>query len=70
MKFETGWFVSKTRSPGQIKGGHCLHSGDHIFEAIILNPVKMFVLMSRSSLKLGHLGKKTRSLGQIKGGPC
>ena len=31
----------------------------------------MFVLMiSRSSLKLGHLGSKTRSPGQIKGNPC
>ena len=31
----------------------------------------MFVLtISRSSLKLGHLGSKTRSPGQIKGRPC
>ena len=27
---------------------------------------KMFVLISRSSLKLGHLGSKTRSQGEIK----
>ena len=25
----------------------------------------LFIIMSRSSLKLGHVGSKTRSLGQI-----
>ena len=27
-------------------------------------------MMSRSSLKLGHVGSKTRLLGQILGKPC
>ena len=31
--------------------------------------LKMFVLISRSSSKLGHMESKTRSPGQIKGKP-
>ena len=30
----------------------------------------LFIIMSRSSLKLGHVGSKTRSLGQILEKPC
>ena len=30
----------------------------------------LIIIMSRSSLKLGHVGSKTRSLGQILEKPC
>ena len=51
VKFETESSGVKTRSPGQIKG-----KSGHIFEAIIMNLLKMFVLMgSRSDSKLCHL---------------
>ena len=30
----------------------------------------LIIIMSRSGLKLGHVGSKTRSLGQILENPC
>jgi len=31
-----GYVVSKTRSPGQILGNSCLHSGGHICDQILM----------------------------------
>ena len=70
-----GHVGSKTRSPGQILEKPCVHSRghsfDHKFMKLCQNYVRMLmIIISRSGLKLGHVGSKTRALGQILEKPC
>ena len=60
-----GHVGSKTRSPGQILEKHCVHTRGHRFDHKFMklyHYIRMLiVIMSRSDLKLGHVGSKTRS---------
>ena len=61
-----GHLISKTSSPGQIKGKPCSCSRGHIFEVIIMNLAQnvclddfevMYSFLSSDSLKFFHLGQ-------------
>ena len=61
-----GHVGTKTRSLGQILEKPFVRSRGHIFNQIIINLVRIFVLMkSGMNLKMGHVRSKTRSLGHI-----
>ena len=43
----------------------CVHSRGHSFDPKFISFVRMLIsIISKSSLKLGHVASKTRSLGQ------
>ena len=65
----SGWV--KNRLLGQILEKSCVHSRRHSFNPSSRNCVRMsIIIISKSSLKLGHVGSKTRSLGQKLEKPC
>ena len=69
-EFGMGHVWSKTRSLGQTLEKVYVRSKGHIFSPIIMKLSQNFSLMkTRTSLKMGHVGKKkkkkTKSLGKI-----
>ena len=64
-----GHVGSKTRSLGQILRKPCVHSKRHSFDPKFMKLCQivnqLIIIISRPSLKLGHVVSKTRLLGQI-----
>ena len=56
---------SKIRSLGKILEKPFVHSRGHSFDSKVMKFVRMLIIIiSRSSLELGHCGSRARSLGQ------
>ena len=55
-------------SLGKIFEKPCVHSREHSFDPKFMKLFRMLIIIiSRSYLKLGHVGSKTRSQGQLLG---